>query len=29
MTKKKEASYEKQKEASNKGNTHITNLYTA
>jgi len=26
---KKEASYKKQKEASNKGNTHINNLYTA
>jgi len=26
---KKEASYKKQKEASNKGNTHINNLYSA
>jgi len=25
---KKEASYKKQKEASNKGNTHINNLYS-
>jgi len=26
---KKEANYKKQKEASNKGNTHINNLYIA
>jgi len=26
---KKEASYKKQKEARNKGNTHINNLYSA
>jgi len=26
---KKEASYKKQEEASNKGNTHINNLYSA
>jgi len=26
---KKEASYKKQKKASNKGNTHINNLYSA
>jgi len=26
---KQEASYKKQKEASNKGNTHINNLYSA
>jgi len=26
---KKEASYKKQKEASNKGNTHINNLHSA
>ena len=26
---KKEASYKKQKEASNNGNTHINNLYSA